>query len=342
LWLAFRQVPFDTLGQALSQADYLWLVPAVALHLLAIFVRAVRWQTLLGAREILPETFWAQGVGFLFTNAFPFRMGEPARIVVLSGKTRMPLLRVAASVVVERMLDVATVLGLLALALPWMDVPPLVIQAGQLFAVVLAVGVFGLILLVRLRRWTEATLRGVLNRLRLPADSLLARWDEIVEGVLPLTRPGTALQSVAWSIGVWALYVGFYWFVLRAFRPDPTPVEATFMVVALALAIAVPSSPGFIGVYQLAGQQALSLPFGGRYDPSTALAVTLVSHLAYYLLTSSLGAIGLAKMGATFAELGRTLLRGGIRSKPPRGPHHAEDIPDRLDGTADGPPEGET
>jgi uncharacterized membrane protein YbhN (UPF0104 family) len=223
-----------------------------------------------------------------------------------------------------------------------MEVPPLVIRAGQLFVAVLTVGVFGLILLVRLRRRTEATLRSVLIRLRLPVDSLLARWNEIVEGVLPLTRPGTALQSIVWSIGIWVAYVGFYWCVLRAFRPDPTPVEATFMVVALALAIAVPSSPGFIGVYQLAGQQALSLPFGGRYDPSTALAVTLVSHLVYYLLTSSLGAVGLAKTGATFAELGRTLLRGGFRSTPPRGPYHAEDIPDRVDGTADGPQEGGT
>jgi len=307
LWLAFRQVPFAALGAALSQASYGWLVPAIGLHLLAVWVRAARWETLLGARGILADAFWAQSVGFLFTNAFPLRMGEPARVVTLAGRSRLPLMRVAASVVVERLLDVASILGILALALPWMDVPPLVMRAGQVFAALVLAAVIVLAVLVRMRDRTEALLRRLLARLRLPVDGLMRRWRESVEGLQPIGRPATALRSVAWSILVWALYVGFYWCVLRAFRADPTPVEAAFMVVALALAISVPSSPGFIGVYQLAGQQALVLPFGDRYDPSAALAITLVSHMLYYVLTSLLGAVALWRTGETFTTLGQAL-----------------------------------
>ena len=316
LWLAFRQVPFSALGAALSQADYWWLIPAIGVHLLAIWARAARWETLLRARGILADAFWAQSVGFLFTNAFPLRMGEPARVVALAGRARLPLMRVAASAIVERMLDVGTVLALLVLALPWMDVPPVVLRAGLVFAGVLIAGALGLALLVRMQDRTEAVLRRLIKRLRLPVDGLMGRWREIVDGLRPLGHSATALRSLGWSVLVWALYVGFYWCVLRAFRPDPTPVEATFMVVALALAISVPSSPGFIGVYQLAGQQALSLPFGARYDPSTALAVTLVSHLVYYLVTSVLGAVGLARTGASFAELGRTIVSRSARGNP--------------------------
>ncbi len=311
LWLAFRRVPFAELGASLSQADYLWLIPAVGLHLAAIWARAARWEALLDARGILADAYWAQSVGFLFTNAFPLRMGEPARIVTLAGRARLPVMRVAASVVVERMLDVGTILGLMALTLPWMDVPPLVMRAGEVFALILLAGGVGLVILVRMRAGTESLLRRLFSRLRLPVDGLLGRWRELVDGLRPLGRPATAIRCLGWSVFIWALYVGFYWCVLRAFRTDPAPVEAAFMVVALALAISVPSSPGFIGVYQLAGQQALTLPFGARYDASTALAVTLVSHLVYYLLTSVLGAIGLARTGATFADLGRRL-----RAKP--------------------------
>lgn len=75
----------------------------------------------------------------------------------------------------------------------------------------------------------------------------------------------------------------------------------------------MPSSPGFIGVYQFAGQQALVLPFGTKYDASTALAIALVSHLAYYLLTSVIGVIGLWQMGETSTAFGRA-----IRSRPRR------------------------
>jgi len=307
LWLAFRRVPFSALGEALSRADYLWLVPAFGLHLLAVWVRAARWQTLLGARGILADTFWAQAIGFLFTNAFPLRMGEPARIVTLAGRSRLPLMGVAASVVVERMLDVGTILVLLVVTLPWMDVPPLVLRAGEIFALILAAGALGLLFLVRMRGWTESLLRRILERLHLPADGLVHRWREIVEGLQSLSRPATALRSLGLSLIVWALYVGFYWCVLRAFRPDPALVEAAFMVVALALAISVPSSPGFIGVYQLAGQQALVLPFGARYDAISALAVTLVSHVIYFVLTSILGAIGLWLVGGSLGGLWRRL-----------------------------------
>jgi uncharacterized protein (TIRG00374 family) len=303
LWLAFRKVPFSSLGDALAHAAYWWLLPAVVLHLIAVWARAARWEALLDTRGILGNAFWAQGVGFLFTNAFPLRMGEPARVLALSGSAHLPVMRVAASAVVERILDVATILGMLALALPWMDVPDVVLRAGQLFAAVLVAGVVVLWLLVRYRGWTEGVLLRLFNKLHLPADSLLRHWREVVDGLRPLGRPAIAARSLLWSIVVWGAYVGYYWCVLHAFRPDPTLVEAAFIVVALAIAIAVPSSPGFIGVYQLAGQQALSLPFGARYDPGTALAVTLVSHVVYFILTSVLGAIGLAKTGATFTEL---------------------------------------
>ncbi len=97
--------------------------------------------------------------------------------------------------------------------------------------------------------------------------ALLPRWRELVNGLAPLSRPKAVIQSVLLSAGVWGLYVLAYWCVLRAFRSDASVVEAAFMVIALWLAISLPSSPGFIGVFQFAGQQALVLPFGGKYDP---------------------------------------------------------------------------
>ena len=69
------------------------------------------------------------------------------------------------------------------------------------------------------------------------------------------------------------------------------------MVVALSLAVSVPSSPGFVGVFQLVGKQALVLPFGAKYDMATALAITLGLHVVYYLVTTILGLIGLMKLG---------------------------------------------
>lgn len=112
---------------------------------------------------------------------------------------------------------------------------------------------------------------------------------------------------MGWSVVTWALSIGMFWAVLYSFRADSTLVEATFMVVALSLAVTVPSSPGFVGVFQLVGQQALVLPFGAKYDVATALAITLSAHLAYYLITTVLGIIGLWKLGGSFVNLGRSI-----------------------------------
>jgi uncharacterized membrane protein YbhN (UPF0104 family) len=91
-------------------------------------------------------------------------------------------------------------------------------------------------------------------------------------------------------------------------------VEAAFMMVALSFAVAVPSSPGFVGVFQLIGQQALILPFGAKYDAAVALAITLTAHLTYYVLTTTLGVFGLWRLGGSFVNLGRSI--AAMRSAP--------------------------
>ena len=137
----------------------------------------------------------------------------------------------------------------------------------------------------------------------------MRRWQEVVSGLLPLTHWQKALAACGWSLGCWVLSIAMYWCVLRSFQADGTFLEATFMVVALSFAVAIPSSPGFIGIFQLAGQQALVLPFGAKYDVATALAITITAHLTYYLLTTALGLLGLWQLGESFGHLGRMLTR---------------------------------
>ena len=97
--------------------------------------------------------------------------------------------------------------------------------------------------------------------------ALLPRWRELVNGQAPLSRPKVVIQPVLLAAGIWGLYVLACWCVLHSFRSDASVVEAAFMVIALWLAISLPSSSGFICVFQFAGQQALVLPFGDKYDP---------------------------------------------------------------------------
>jgi uncharacterized protein (TIRG00374 family) len=310
LWLALRNVPLSHLGAALARTQLVFLPVAIVCQVLSVMPRAKRWQALLDQKGIFKDAFWAHGIGFLFTNVFPLRMGEPARALALSSRTGIPLVRVAATVIVERILDVASILVCLVLILPYMNVPPLVSRAGTIFGLIVVVALVGLWLVVRFRGAAESIVRAILRRARfLPEERLLGWWQEGVEGMAPLTRPAVALQVVMWSVASWVLSITVYWLVLRSIQPLVTVIEPTFMVVALALAVSVPSSPGFIGVYQYIGQQALVLPFAGKYDASSALAITLIVYLIYYLTTTILGVIGLWRFGESFARLGQRVMR---------------------------------
>jgi uncharacterized membrane protein YbhN (UPF0104 family) len=83
-WLAARSVSFVELKESLNSARYAWLLPAVVTVAAAVFTRAWRWVLLLDKREHLLDSFWSQSLGFLFTNIFPLRLGEPDAFFVHS------------------------------------------------------------------------------------------------------------------------------------------------------------------------------------------------------------------------------------------------------------------
>jgi hypothetical protein len=56
------------------------------------------------------------------------------------------------------------------------------------------------------------------------------------------------------------------------------------------------------------------LPFGGKYDAATALAITLTAHIVYYLITTAMGIVGLWRLGESFAGLWQAI-RPGSRSR---------------------------
>jgi uncharacterized protein (TIRG00374 family) len=308
LWLALRSVSFAELKESLSSARYVWLFPAVVAVILSVLARAWRWALLLDKRAHLLDSFWAQGLGFLFTNIFPLRLGEPARVVAMSKRCRLPVMQVAASAIVERLLDAATNVLVLVALLPWLEVPALISRAGLSLAALTLAGLTVLLLLVRFDHYSEIIFKSIFRRLPfLPAEQLLARWKELLTGFVPLTHWRTATQVSVWSLIMWGTIIVSYWCVLRAFEPDGRVVEAAFMMVTLSFAVAVPSSPGFVGIFQLAGQQALMLPFGAKYGAAGALAISLTAHMVYYLPTTSLGLIGLWRLGESFLRFGRAL-----------------------------------
>ena len=115
---------------------------------------------------------------------------------------------------------------------------------------------------------------------RLPtrfAQLALDVWGHVLVALEPLRqlRRGAVGAPLVGGGGGWLSLP--FWAAIEAVVPGARLLGATFALTATALGVALPSSPGFIGVFQLVGQQALVTPFPDRYTPASALLIALLN-----------------------------------------------------------------
>ncbi|MGH3127862.1 MAG: lysylphosphatidylglycerol synthase domain-containing protein, partial [Gaiellaceae bacterium] len=90
-----------------------------------------------------------------------------------------------------------------------------------------------------------------------------------------------AMSIAAWSIGTVSVFL-----VARSVGVSLEPLEAVFVGSALALGVAIPSSPGYIGTYQWIGVAALGLL---DVPPSQALAFAILMHASWFVPSTLAG-----------------------------------------------------
>src|SRR5436305_936131 len=95
----------------------LMLVP----YVLTFMTKVWRWRLLLHSEEKRLTTGLLFSALMISYIPFPFRAGEVARGVVVSAKTGIPAARVFSTILVEKVLDVLTLLLLMGLDLPFVS-----------------------------------------------------------------------------------------------------------------------------------------------------------------------------------------------------------------------------
>jgi uncharacterized protein (TIRG00374 family) len=277
-YLALRNVKFAETWDALKQSNYWWLIPSLALLTASTFLRALRWQLLFSQRRRPPlRAAWdANLVGLFFNSVLPARAGDAARVAALKKYAGTPMAESAATVAVERVFDVLSLLALLFISAPFL---PHVswLRAAALLALVLAVGLAGVICSIAL--FGDRPLRFVLGPLkrfpRVSEEHVEREVENLAHGLAALrnARLGVGnflLTTLSWLV----LGVGF-WLLMLGFDLDVSPLAGVLAVVAVGLALIVPSPPAAVGVFEAAGLAALN-PYG--ISGSRALAYVAVLH----------------------------------------------------------------
>jgi uncharacterized protein (TIRG00374 family) len=278
IYLTFRSIDFAALRDALARIDIWFFAPALLVLAVAIVLRAVRWRILfsLEHRPSMAAVTSALLVGYLFNSILPARAGEAARVVFLNQRAGTPRFEALGTVAAERAVDVLSLLALLfavSPVLPSVDwLPRVLVLGGVLFAAVGAAFVAFALYGERPARFVLRPL-GMLpwmseERIRLAAVSL-------VRGLAVFRRPSIALPVFGLTAVSWLLIAASSWLCMEAFHLALGFSAGVLVVVAVNLAMIIPSGPGALGVFEAATLAAL-LPY--HVVRATALSYALLLH----------------------------------------------------------------
>ena len=278
-YFAVRDAHLSEVWAALEDSDYVWLAPALAVMTVAFYIRAERWRSLFAParRPSLRACSSALFVCYLFNNILPARAGEAARVVALKRKARASMAETTATVVVERVFDVLSLLALLFVALPWLPDLTWLRAAGVLAAVLLAALAAAVVALAVFRERPLAFAFRLLSRLPLLSEERLRHSPaNFLHGLAGLRSVTTGIVAFLWTTASWLVLAVGYWLVMRAFGLGLSPMAGLLVVIAIGLAMILPSSPAALGVFEGATVLALSA-YNGISD-SEALSYALVLH----------------------------------------------------------------
>jgi uncharacterized protein (TIRG00374 family) len=301
-WLAIRGLNAGEVRGAIGRASPAWILAAVCAALVGVTMRSERWRALFprASRPRAVPTFWASQVGLLANNVLPVRAGELVRVLALSRESGLRRTAVLATVGVERVFDLAVIAVLqLAIAsrLPDASVARrfTLLAAAILALTALLVAVLAIAPVRRL----AGNLLVRLPVLRTRGSVLI---DSLRTGLAALRDRQLAAVALLWTLASWLVLASSGWCVLQAFDLHLPWHAAIFLLVAVSLAQAVPASAGSVGVFELAARSAL-VAYG--VPPAVALSAGLVLHAVSALPFIALGAIGMARLGVSRAELAR-------------------------------------
>ena len=301
------------------------LLLAVAVTGLNYALRALRWQYLLApiGPTHFSVAFRTTVIGFAASFLLPARAGEVIRPYLLARRERLNATAAFATIILERLLDLITVLMLFA----WFVLtaaPHAVSGDPEQFArvklgglVAAAVALAGSALLFVLAGHPERLGRIALGIERVLPGRLahaVARFVEtFAQGLAVMRQPRRMLIALALSLPLWLAIAFGIWLTSQAFHIT-FPFGASFLVTTLlVVGVAVPT-PGAVGGFHLAYQIAAEVFFGAPADRAVGAAIVL--HAISFVPVTLLGIYFMAREGLTLTGA-RKMAEDGAREQAP-------------------------
>ena len=294
LYYALRGLDWGNVAATISSADLKLLLLVAVLASINLLLRSLRWRILLEAATAVPPStaFWATAAGYFGNTFMPARAGEVVRTLMISARTGLAVPFVLATALSERVADACALLLIGALALMALPSRPgWLAEAAVPSAILALVGVICIVVLPKI----ESVHTWIIGRLPI-SPAIAGRIRQMVEqGLLGLRAfhdsrrfaAFASMSAVIWILDAVATVIGAAALGLMM----PVPV-AFLLIVCLGLGSALPSTPGYVGIYQFVAVTVLT-PFG--FSQSDAIAYILVAQAMTFVVVGFWGSLAFTR-----------------------------------------------
>jgi glycosyltransferase 2 family protein len=292
----------------LRSANYLWVIIAMFIGLIAFVARAYRWNLLiepLGHRPSVTNSYHAVAIGYIANIVLP-RLGEFSKCVSLNRTNKIPVDSLVGTILIERAIDMVTLFALL-----------LIIFVGKFetFGKFISEKIFSPLyqkihnliyhstsqLLIVLGVFLLLSVLVYIFRHQLSKIHLIRKIKEIIGGILgglkTVYKMRKRWQFFAATLVIWLCYF-FMTYLIFFTIPETSnlkPIDGLFLLVIGSFGMVVPVQGGF-GAFH--GMIILGLSLYG-IEMDKAFVYAVLSHESQIVMVIIAGSFSLLKVFST-------------------------------------------
>lgn len=293
LFLAFRNVEWKDVSLTLLNGNPFYLFLSCLLLTVTYSIRSLRWRILLLTEQCISpiRVFWITMIGYLGNSILPFRAGEVIRPIVLSHNNNISKSFTVGTIFVERCTDMLIIAVVAIFAVLSIETLPYWLDNAIGFVVCLCMLIIlGLFIVSHLKyslleRFKIAWLIGTLHQFLQGVNTL--RYQSVTHFV------SFGIMSILILLMDTLLCI----IIAKSFGLTLSFLNALFFLAILVIVSVVPSTPGYVGIYQLTAVAVLP-SFG--FLESDALAFIIAFQVVAYCIILFWGFLGVWKMGISF------------------------------------------
>lgn len=325
LYIAFKNVSLADIVQSVLNIDAIWIIPTAAAVLFSFVLRSLRWKLILRTVKTISfrSAYHPIMIGFMLNCVLPARAGEIARPIVLKELEEVPFSTGLASVAAERIFDILVILVFFTILFNTVTIDPdMNIVFGKyhlnrallvsLRTSMIRIGIVVIILMILI---SSKAFRQKLDAILSKIPAILFKKNELLRTkaeqkvFLPIIRmihnigfgfsiiknPADITICFILSILIWMISALSYYFLSLGFPGlSLNFMEIFIYMIIICFFIALPSAPGYWGLWEAGGVFALML-FG--IPAAEAASFTLANHVIQFLPVIIAGIISMIVTG---------------------------------------------